>query len=591
MHRIEVNRLPKGLLAAGCCVAVLGVALVAVRYLSGTGSPSASQTASLTSAPASSTFTGMAFDTCGAPSASTMTAWLASPYRAAGIYIGGSMRACGDGNLSASWVSHVRAQGWGLLPLYVGVQAPCVGQSGLATITPSKATALGTASADDAVSRAAHFGLGTGTPVYYDMEAYNSSAAGCTHTVMAFLSAWTTELHRRGYKSGAYGSTGSLMVDFARSIGTSGFVAPDDVWFAHWNQLQTSSDASSYPKFPDSSWSAHQRVHQYSGGSTERWGGVSMNIDANWVDAAVAGTPVPVSYGASILGPGSSGFVFTGPMSYWWSGGTAGLKHLAYWTHSNGSTESNGATWSPHLAPGRYEVNAYIPSTNATAMAPYTITDAVGTTPKIVNQRSSAGKYASLGSYLVKAGHPIVVHVGDNDPSASVTQVGVDAMAFRLIVTAPGAPTGVSTTGGNGQAVVSWSAPTSNGGAAIRRYTVTAIPGGRTATTTGATTATVSGLSNGTAYRFTVTATNNVGTSATSVASAPATPKGPPEAPTGVSATRGNQSATVSWAAPGFDGGSAVTGYDVVATDVSNRNMKSAVCPDRRQRPRARRPG
>lgn len=581
MQRLATDRLLVRLGVAGCCVAAVVAGALLARNLSGSGSPTAGQSASLTATvAASSTFTGMAFDTCGAPSASAMNAWLASPYRAAGIYIGGSMRACGDGNLSAAWVSQVRGLGWGLLPLYVGLQAPCVGQSGLSKISAAHAATQGTASADDAVSRAKHFGLGAGTPVYYDMEAYNPSVAGCSHTVMTFLSAWSAELHRRGYKSGAYGSTGSLMVDLAKSLGTSGFVAPDDVWFAHWNQLQTSSDAASYPKFADSYWRAHQRVHQYSGGSTQTWGGVSMNIDANWVDGLVAGSPVPVSYGTNILGPGSNGFVFTGSMTYWRPGAPAGLKHMAYWTKSNGSTESNGASWSPHLSPGKYDVEVYVPATNATAKAPYTITDAVGTTHKVVNQQQFAGKYTSLGTYTATSSHSIAVHVGDNDPSGTTTKIGVDAINFRLVLTVPGPPTGVSATAGNAQAVVSWISPANNGGTAITGYTVTASPGGRTATATGAArTATVTGLSNATAYTFTVTATNSIGKSSASAASAPVTPKGPPAAPSGVSAVRGNQSATLSWTAPTFDGGSAVTGYNVLALDASNHNARTAVCP------------
>src|SRR5664279_4688023 len=166
-------------------------------------------TAATSAVAAGSTFTGMAFDTCAVPPSSTMSSWLASPYRAAGIYIGGSMRACGDGNLSSTWVTQVQSMGWGLLPIYVGMQAPCVNQSSLATITPSQAVAQGTASAVDAVSRAKFFGLGSGAPIYYDMEEYNTSAAGCSQTVMSFISAWTSELHRLGYKSGAYGSTSS----------------------------------------------------------------------------------------------------------------------------------------------------------------------------------------------------------------------------------------------------------------------------------------------------------------------------------------------------------------------------------------------
>ncbi|MHB8299944.1 MAG: glycoside hydrolase domain-containing protein [Dermatophilaceae bacterium] len=483
-------------------------------------------TATTSAIAARSTFTGMAFDTCAAPSASTMSSWLASPYRSAGIYIGGSMRACSDGNLSSTWVAQVRSMGWGLLPIYVGAQAPCVNQSGLATITASQAGAQGTASADDAVTRAQLFDLGSGTPIYYDMEAYSSSAAGCSQTVMTFISAWTAELHRRGYRSGAYGSSASLMVDMSASVASAGFVPPDDVWFAHWNQLQTTSDASSYPGFPDAYWSHHQRLHQYSGGGIQSWGGATVNIDANWVDAAVAGTAVPVDYGTNVVGPGGGGFVFTGSMAYWRSGAPAGLKGLTYWTGSNGSTESNGATWSPQLSPGLYDVEANIPSTNATANAPYTIKDALGTTTTVVNQGPISG-YTSLGTHKALAGSPISVHVGDNDPNSTNTQIGVDAMAFRLVATAPSPPAAVSATGGNTQAAISWSAASANG-SPVTGYTVTASPGGASANTNGATTATVmSGLTNGTSYTFTVTATNAAGTSPPSAPSNAVTPSAP----------------------------------------------------------------
>src|SRR6476620_1477903 len=109
-------------------------------------------------------FTGMGFDSCAAPSLATMQSWLASPYRAAGIYIGGSMRACPDGNLSASWVSQVSSMGWGLIPIYVGPQAPCVNQTNLATIDPAKAAAQGKAAAVDAAGRAADAALGVASP-------------------------------------------------------------------------------------------------------------------------------------------------------------------------------------------------------------------------------------------------------------------------------------------------------------------------------------------------------------------------------------------------------------------------------------------
>ncbi|UNK69738.1 cell wall-binding repeat-containing protein [Microbacterium sp. H1-D42] len=91
----------------------------------------------------------------------------------------------------------------------------------------------------------------------------------------------------------------------------------------------------------------------------------------------------------------------------------------------------------------------------------------------------------------------------------------------------PGAPGRPTATAGDRQATVSWPAPGSNGGAAISSYTVTAQPGGRSVTTTGATKTVVTGLSNGTSYTFSVTAKNLAGTSKASAASAAVAPKSP----------------------------------------------------------------
>jgi hypothetical protein len=135
--------------------------------------------------------------------------------------------------------------------------------------------------------------------------------------------------------------------------------------------------------------------------------------------------------------------------------------------------------------------------------------------------------------------------------------------------TVPGAPTAVTATAGNAQASVSWTAPSSNGGASITGYTVTSSPGNFQATTTGATSATVGGLANGTAYTFAVTATNSVGTGPASGPSNSVSPTGPPTvpgAPTGVSALAGNTQASVSWVAPGSNGGSPLTGYTVTSS-------------------------
>jgi hypothetical protein len=78
-----------------------------------------------------------------------------------------------------------------------------------------------------------------------------------------------------------------------------------------------------------------------------------------------------------------------------------------------------------------------------------------------------------------------------------------------------------------------------------------------------ATTQNVTGLTNGTAYTFTVAAINGAGTGPDSTPSGAVTPATTPGAPTIVSGTGVILVATLSWTAPASDGGSAITGYIV----------------------------
>jgi hypothetical protein len=133
---------------------------------------------------------------------------------------------------------------------------------------------------------------------------------------------------------------------------------------------------------------------------------------------------------------------------------------------------------------------------------------------------------------------------------------------------APNAPAITGVTSGNGQVDVAFTAPADNGGSTITTYTATSSPGGITGTLSqaGGGTITVSGLTNGTAYTFTVTATNALGTSAASAASASATPATVPDAPaiTGVTTVYGQ--ADVAFTAPTDNGGSTITTYTATSS-------------------------
>ena len=86
----------------------------------------------------------------------------------------------------------------------------------------------------------------------------------------------------------------------------------------------------------------------------------------------------------------------------------------------------------------------------------------------------------------------------------------------------PGAPTiGTATATGASTATVSFTAPVSNGGSVITSYTATSSPAGGTGTLSqaGSGTINVTGLTGGTSYTFTVTATNAIGTGPASAAS------------------------------------------------------------------------
>jgi alpha-tubulin suppressor-like RCC1 family protein len=135
----------------------------------------------------------------------------------------------------------------------------------------------------------------------------------------------------------------------------------------------------------------------------------------------------------------------------------------------------------------------------------------------------SAPVVVSGSGGIARGDHAVCVRATD---SAGNTSSGT-ACATLQVRGVPGSPTNVMAIPGNASAVVSWQAPQSSGDSAITGYAVTASPGGLTCSTSGALTCTITGLTNGTAYTFTVVATNDSGTGEPSLPSTPVTPAGP----------------------------------------------------------------
>ena len=128
---------------------------------------------------------------------------------------------------------------------------------------------------------AAALGISRGSTLWYDLEGFDSTRTHCRESALRFLSGWVTRLRSLGYRTGVYSSaaSGILMLDRARAAGRN-FAYPDYIWIARWDGVANTS--TSY--ISDRRWNPHRRVKQYEGGHPETWGGVTINIDRNYLD-------------------------------------------------------------------------------------------------------------------------------------------------------------------------------------------------------------------------------------------------------------------------------------------------------------------
>jgi predicted RNase H-like nuclease len=208
-------------------------------------------------------------------------------------------------------------------------------------------------------------------------------------------------------------------------------------------------------------------------------------------------------------------------------------------------------SWTAPASDGGSAITGYIVTPSIGGVAQIPVAFSSTTTAQIVTGLTNGTAYTFSVATLNAVG----------------TGPGSAPSAAVIPATEAGAPTGVSGTSGNTQVALSWTAPASDGGSAITGYVVTPSIAGVAQTpvtfTSAATAQTLTGLTNGTPYTFSVAAINGVGTGPGSTPSSAVTPATTPGAPTGVSGTSGDSQVTLSWTAPASDGGSAVTGYIV----------------------------
>ncbi|MBO0844644.1 MAG: DUF1906 domain-containing protein [Nocardioides sp.] len=267
-------------------IAALGglvlLAGLCVPQTTAAAAPGSSTSPTVTTSPPSPTtvrikshhYAARGLDSCNAPTHSQMAAfWHNTRWWWWAIYIGGENRACPNNNLTPRWIHREIRRGWGLQPIWVGPQAPCASQSGLASMAHHRARAYrqGVRVAAHAYKKVKRLEIHTHTPVVYDMEAFDTTKRWCVRAVKAFVRGWSHQLgNRTNALPGYYGSTCASDVSAMWNISPR----PYYIWGANYGTGPNTFKMSCVSK---NIWP--HRLKQYTGGSLVTENGVTLSVD------------------------------------------------------------------------------------------------------------------------------------------------------------------------------------------------------------------------------------------------------------------------------------------------------------------------
>ena len=233
----------------------------------------------------------MGIDGCGLNTTARVTAfWTSTPYYNFGLYMGGAVATCPTN--SASFVSALLEQGWRLMPIWVGPQAPCSGFGTRMSSDTATAYQQGKTEAAAVYGRLMSLGINTqDTPVTYDLENYPTTNTACVNAVKSFMQGWVYQLHLPpAQKAGVYGSTCasglSALATFSPTV--------DFISGAAWNGDRNTANM---PCINSGYWVSNQRHKQYQGGHNETWNGVTLSVDSDCSNGPVYPGPDNLSVG------------------------------------------------------------------------------------------------------------------------------------------------------------------------------------------------------------------------------------------------------------------------------------------------------